>query len=104
MSNTQYPDPQFDPPPQSPRRVRKLGQMESTNAMWGWIAGGVVLVLLLLFIFARNSDNSGVAKLDNANQPSTSAAAPPRQPPAPANNAQAPQPAPSTTGQGNPQR
>ena len=32
-----------------------------SNAMWGWIAGAVVLVLMLVFLFGGPGDNSNTA-------------------------------------------
>ena len=103
MSDPRYTDPRYQPPPiQDPDRARQLGQMESTNAMWGWIAGGVVVVLLLLFIFGRSPDISNTASVNGPSPPATTGQAIPRSPPPPA-AAQAPRPAPSTTtGQGTP--
>jgi hypothetical protein len=55
MSDPRYTDPRYDPPPlQEPTRPTKRStELESSNAMWGWIAGAVVLALVLVFIFGR---------------------------------------------------
>ena len=101
MSDPRYTDPRYQPPPfQDSDRARQLGQMESTNAMWGWSAGGVVVVLLLLFVFGRNPNaTSDTASVNSP--PATTGQATPRIPASPP-AAQAPRPAPSTTGQNPP--
>jgi hypothetical protein len=101
MSDPRYTDPQYDPlrVREDTERARKLGQIESTNAMWGWIAGGVIVVLLLLFIFGRSPDTSNTAQNGPIPPAATTGAAPPPNP-APPSSARAPAPAPTTTGQG----
>lgn len=84
----QNPDP-FNPRnPNSDRRP--LGGSSGFNATWGWIAGAVVIVLLLMFIFGQSGTSNDV---------NNSPAAP--QVTAPANStAQAPASTPAqTTGQ-----
>jgi hypothetical protein len=100
MSDPSSRDPRFDPivPPEEDARSRRLAELNTSNAMWGWIAGAVVLALVLIFVFAR------VNVTDTASNPasprtSTTGMAPPNQPAPPATT-QAPRPAPSTTGQG----
>ena len=69
-------------------------------AMWGWVAGAVVLALVLVFVFTRGQvDNSPQASLP---PPATTTGSAP-----PAANTMPPQardtrPEPSTTGQNNP--
>jgi hypothetical protein len=99
-----YQDP--DPLRPDPLRDRDLDRLNadsdlrersSSNAMWGWIAGAVVLVLMLVFLF-RGADNMNTA--DMRTQPNASA---PTVNTPPANNiANAPRPASppaETTGQ-----
>jgi hypothetical protein len=92
----QDPDPLRDPDlGRTSRHERAYG----SNAMWGWIAGAVVLVLMLVFLFGGTTDNTNTA--DTRSSPSASA---PVVNPPPANNiANAPRPAAppaETTGQG----
>jgi len=90
----QDPDPlrdrELDP---SVRTDRDYG----SNAMWGWIAGAVVLVLLLVFLFGGSNEGTNTA----SNQPGASAPVI-NTPPAtnPANAPRPDSPTPSTTGQG----
>jgi hypothetical protein len=42
-----------------------------SNAMWGWIAGAVVLVLMLVFLFGGTTENTNTA--DMRSQPSANA-------------------------------
>ena len=66
------------------------------NAMWGWIAGAVVLVLVLVFLFGNSSQNTTTSDINNS--PAAPAITTPRN----NSNAMAPRstPAPSeTTGQ-----
>jgi hypothetical protein len=103
MSDPRFTDPRLSQPmtDDDARRNQRLGELEASNAMWGWIAGGVVLALLLLFIFGRAPDSTtSTAKVDNGIPPASTTTAPPRNPAPPATNAQAPRPQPSTTGQG----
>src|SRR6185295_13752505 len=54
MSDPHYRDPRLDPPPlDDDIRSRRLSELESSNAMWGWVAGAVVLALVLMFVFTR---------------------------------------------------
>src|SRR6185436_10787291 len=45
----------LDQPPLQEDEIRsqRLNELESSNAMWGWIAGAVVLALVLMFVFTR---------------------------------------------------
>jgi hypothetical protein len=103
MSDPRYSDPRYQPPPfQDSDRARQLGQMESTNAMWGWIAGGVVVVLMLLFVFGRNPNATSDSASVSSPPATTTGQATPR---APASPPAALRPAPpATTGQGTPPR
>src|SRR5437879_2531064 len=101
MSDPRFRDPRHDPPPlqEDDLRSRRLNELESSNAMWGWVAGAVVLALVLVFVFTRGQvDNSPTASLPAP--AATNGSAPP------ANSlpgrAQNPQRAPSTTGQSSP--
>jgi hypothetical protein len=94
MSDPRFRDPRVDPPPirEDEVRTQRLNELESSNAMWGWVAGAVVLALLLVFVFTRGQvDNSPQASLPPP--AATTGSAPPTSAPA----AQ-----PSTTGPNNP--
>jgi hypothetical protein len=60
MSDPRYRDPRLDPPPmeESEVRSRRLDELGSPNAMWGWIAGAVVVALVLLFVFGSSGPNT----------------------------------------------
>jgi cell division septation protein DedD len=88
MSDPRYRDSRLDPPPirEDEIRSQRMNELESSNAMWGWVAGAVVLALVLVFVFTRGQvDNSPQASL----------------PPPAATTGSAPSPnaQPSTTGQ-----
>jgi hypothetical protein len=53
----------MDPPPLSEDEIRsqRLNERESSNAMWGWVAGAVVLALVLMFVFTRGQVNDTTA-------------------------------------------
>ncbi|MEA2986400.1 MAG: hypothetical protein QOD94_2654 [Alphaproteobacteria bacterium] len=81
-------------------REARIDRDYGSNAMWGWIAGAVVLVLMLVFLFGGTTDSTNTA----SNQPNAPVVNTP-----PANNiANAPRgsvnpPAPAdTTGQASP--
>ena len=94
MSDPHFTDPRMDDPMRRDiERSQRLSEMEQSNAMWGWIAGGVVLALLLVFIFARAPNTSDTASVSNPPATTGSATRTPATPPA----AQ-PRPSPSTTG------
>jgi len=42
-------------------RDARIDRNYGSNAMWGWIAGAVVLVLMLVFLFGGPSDNANTA-------------------------------------------
>lgn len=80
-----------------PAMQSDMGQRASGfNAMWGWIAGAVVLVLVLVFLFG-GAQNTATTDINNSpaapsitTPPAGSTATAPRSTPAPA----------ETTGQG----
>jgi hypothetical protein len=39
-------------------RSRRADELGSSNAMWGWIAGAVVVALILLFVFGSTGPNT----------------------------------------------
>ena len=67
--------------------------------MWGWIAGAVVLALVLIFVFARVQSTDTASNTGAASPPAATTGMAPKVP-APGATTQAPKPAPSTTGQG----
>jgi hypothetical protein len=98
MSDPRYRDPRFDQPPLQEDEIRsqRLNELESSNAMWGWIAGAVVLALVLMFVFTRGQVNDTTASNVPAPPAATTGSAPPKAPAAPMST-QVPKPAPSTT-------
>jgi hypothetical protein len=103
MSDPRYTDPRLtDPPLEQERNVRdqRLGELEQSNAMWGWIAGGVVLALLLVFIFGRSPTTDTASTDVSPPASSTTGMAPPRNPAPPA---QPNRPSPPAAGQSAPQ-
>lgn len=42
-------------------RDARIDRNYGSNAMWGWIAGAVVLVLMLVFLFGGTGDNANTA-------------------------------------------
>jgi hypothetical protein len=57
-----------DPDPLRDRdldREARIDRDYGSNAMWGWIAGAVVLVLMLVFLFGGMTDGTNTA----SNQP-----------------------------------
>ena len=101
MSDPRFRDPRLDPPPlqEDDLRSRRLNELESSDAMWGWVAGAVVLALVLVFVFTRGQiDNSPSASLPPP-AATTGSAPPPANMPS---QAQAPRREPSTTGQSSP--
>ena len=107
MSDPRFTDPRLTEPPRDDmrdemHREQRLGELEQSNAMWGWIAGGVVLALLLVFIFGRGPDTRDTASMQNQPSQSQTTGMAPRgpAPSAPTTTGQGSQPAqPSTTGQ-----
>ena len=44
MSDPRYTDPRLsDPPLQDDLQSRRVGELEKSSTMWGWVAGGIVL-------------------------------------------------------------
>jgi hypothetical protein len=104
MSDPRFRDPRRDPPPLPEDEIRseRLSELESSNAMWGWVAGAVVLALVLIFVFTRGQVSDTTASNVPNPPAATTGMAPlqsPATPAAPAKPAPA-TPAPSTTGQG----
>jgi hypothetical protein len=79
--------------------ARRLRDLNSSNAMWGWIAGAVVLALVLIFVFARVQSTDTASNTVPTSPPAATTGMAPKNP-APGATTQAPKPAPSTTGQG----
>ena len=104
MSDPHYRDPRFDPPPlqEDDIRSKRLNELESSNAMWGWVAGAVVLALVLLFVFTRGQVNDTTASntIPSPRPAATTGSAPLQNPAPPIATAPKPAPAPSTTGSG----
>jgi hypothetical protein len=102
MSDPNFRDPRLDPEPfrEDELRARRMEALNGSNAMWGWIAGAVVLALVLVFVFARSQDVNTASNSVPTPPAATNGMAPPAQPAPPAT---ATKPAPSTTGQGSAQ-
>jgi hypothetical protein len=100
MSDPRYRDPRFDPPPLQEDEIRsqRLNELESSNAMWGWVAGAVVLALVLMFVFTRGQVNDTTASNTVPSPPAATTGSAPRSP-APPLAQPAPTP-PATTGSG----
>ncbi len=81
-----------------PMPAEDYGNARSSNAMWGWIAGIVFVVVVMALIFSPGFTGDSQTALNNEPAANSVTVAPPTgaQPPAPV-------PAPSTTGQGTPQ-
>jgi hypothetical protein len=94
-------DPRYDPPPlrEEPPQARRYGELQSSTAMWGWIAGAVVLALVLVFIFGRWDSTDSTATNTTVTPPATTGMAPRNPAPAttPPARTQSTNPAPSTT-------
>ncbi len=52
MSDPRFIDPRLAETP-SDQAKRRLAEDDSTSPMWVWVAGGVLLALLLVFVFGR---------------------------------------------------
>jgi hypothetical protein len=98
MSDPSFRDPRLDPPPirEEDIRAQRLNELESSNAMWGWVAGAVVLALVLVFVFTRGQVTDTTA-MNVPTAPTTTSSVPSTAPASPAPIA--PAPAPTTTGQ-----
>jgi hypothetical protein len=81
-----------------PRDFDRRLEMERISAPtpWGWIAGGVFIIVLLALVFA-GGDGTQTARDDTASPPTTTGMAPKTAPPA---VTVPPSDMPSTTGQG----
>ena len=103
MSDPRYRDPRFEQPPlqEDDIRSQRLNELESSNAMWGWVAGALVLALVLMFVFTRGQVNDTTASNTLPSPPAaTTGSATPQNPAPPIATAPKPAPAPSTTGSG----
>jgi len=100
MSDPNFRDPRLDPSPIGDDDIRsqRLNELESSNAMWGWVAGAVVLALVLIFVFTRGQVSDTTASNVPTPPAATTGTNPPRSPAAPAPTPATPSP--STTGQG----
>jgi hypothetical protein len=100
MSDPRFRDPRLDPPPlqDDDIRSRRLNELESSNAMWGWVAGAVVLALVLVFVFTRGQVNDTTAS-NVPNPPAATTGSAPSSTPS-INQAPTTTPPASTTGQG----
>jgi hypothetical protein len=47
-------------------RTARIDRDYGSNAMWGWIAGAVVLVLLLVFMFGGSNETNTASNQPNA--------------------------------------
>jgi hypothetical protein len=98
MSDPRYTDPRPNDPMRDDLQRQRLGELDrSNNTMWGWVAGGIVLALLLVFVFGRSPTTDQASTQMTAPQPGPSTLSPPSSPPTPP---AAQKPATSTTGQG----
>jgi hypothetical protein len=103
MSDPRYRDPRFDPPPlqEDDIRSQRLNELESSNAMWGWVAGAVVLALVLMFVFTRGQIHDTTASNTLPSPPAATTGSAPPTPAPPIATAPKPAPStPSTTGSG----
>lgn len=98
MSDPRFRDTRLDPPPiqEDEIRAQRLNELDSSNAMWGWVAGAVVLALVMMFVFTRGQISDTTAS--NVPPPATIGSGSTKAPAPPV--AQAPKPEPSTTGSG----
>ncbi len=88
-----YRDPYSDP--QLRDEYRRLPEARSSGAAWGWIAGAVIVVLILGFIFGWGRSTQVASNAPNP--PAVTSPAMPGGPASPPPPARTP---PSTTGQG----
>ena len=100
MSDPHYRNPGLDPPPLREEEIRstRLSQLNSSNAMWGWAAGAVVLALVLIFVFARGQIAETASNAVPTSPSASTTGMAPKSSPAPL-AARPAKPAPSTTGQ-----
>jgi hypothetical protein len=103
MSDPRYTDPRTgqtplrDERPRHPADDLEPAMERSSNAMWGWVAGGILLALVLVFVFSRTPSTDTASNSMTAPPPGPSTLSPPSAPPTPPT---AQRPAPATTGQG----
>lgn len=104
MSDPRFRDPRLDPPPlrEDDIRAQRVNELDSSsNAMWGWVAGAVVLALVLIFVFTRGQVSDTNTASNTPSPPAATTGMAPPSNPAPAKTpAPAPTP-PASTGQGN---
>jgi hypothetical protein len=55
-------DPRMTDPRYEPRDSTRPGDIKSSNAMWGWIAGVVFLALVLVLVFGTGREGSQTAR------------------------------------------
>jgi hypothetical protein len=93
MTNPMNTDPRLiDPPaPPGPNR-RAIRDAKDANSIWGWVAGGIILLLLIVFLFGSFSVPQDTATLDSRSSPVTPSTTPSRPAPNPS--------LPTTSGQG----
>ena len=99
----QDPDPLRDrnlDPTRSPNLDPSLDRDYGSNAMWGWIAGAVVLVLLLVFMFGGSNETNTASNQRTSPVVNTPPAANPAN--APRANTTPPAAPAETTGQSTP--
>ena len=96
---TRFTDHRIDPQPLRDEEIRaqRLNELESSNAMWGWVAGAVVLALVLMFVFTRGQVHDVTAN-NVPSPPAIGSTATPQVTAPPI--AQRPAPEPTTTGSG----
>jgi hypothetical protein len=75
------------------------GARQSAGAMWGWIAGAVVLAVVLAFVFSMGGDGTQTATSPERSPAVTTGAAP-KAPPATTGQSTTPAAPSGTTGQG----
>lgn len=87
------------------RSTRVRDRNYGSNAMWGWIAGAVVLVLMLVFLFGGTTETTNTADMQSSTNapvvntpPANNTANAPRSAIVPPGTSQAPE----TTGQSSP--